>query len=75
MKLIYIFVDTIRKKMETPRNYTEAKRMGWTTKRVSDYNGGKIRVDLSPRFYNGGKAIISFWLTYTGCKRLGIKFY
>lgn len=60
--------------MKTPRNYTEAKRMGWVTSKVNDHgNGSQIRVDLRPRFYNGGKSIISFWITYRGAKRLGIK--
>jgi hypothetical protein len=38
MKLSYIFVDTIRKKMETPRNYTQAKGIveGLKTKFIKD---------------------------------------
>ena len=56
----------------TQRNYTQAKLQDWKTVKVLEGNYGKVRVDLSPRFYNGGKSIISFWLTYTGAKRLGI---
>lgn len=58
--------------MALPKTYTQAKNENWVTKRVNQYND-KVRVDLTPRFYNGGKAIISFWLTRTGAKRLGIK--
>ncbi len=58
--------------MTTPKTYTQAKNEGWITTKVNNGDYGKIRVDLKPRFYNGGKAIISFWLTYKGAKRLGI---
>lgn len=57
--------------MKAPRSYTEAKKQGWITKKVLPGNK-MVRIDLTPRFYNGGKAIISFWLTYTGAKRLKI---
>lgn len=57
--------------MSQPRTYTQAKNENWVTKKVND-SGNMIRVDLTPRFYNGGKAIISFWLTRTGAKRLGV---
>jgi hypothetical protein len=63
----------MKKQTTTPRNYTQAKNEGWVTKRVNDGNHGKVRVDLVPRFYNGGKAIVSFWITYTGAKRLGLQ--
>ena len=58
--------------MATPKTYTQAKKEGWITKKVLQGNYGKVRVDLTPRFYNGGRSIISFWITYVGAKRLGI---
>lgn len=60
--------------MTLPRTFTQARREGWIIKGF--YQGrDKVRVDLTPRFYNGGKSIIGFWMTYSGIKRLGIKLF
>jgi len=55
----------------TPKTFTAAKKENWIVKNVNQLQT-KVRVDMQPRFYKGGKAIVSFWLTYTGAKRLNI---
>ena len=56
-----------------PRNFTQAKKEGYVISNILEGRFGKNRIDMKPRFYRSGmKSIISFWLTYSGCKRLGI---
>lgn len=54
-----------------PRTYTQAKQLGYFIDSIY-YGSEKIRVTLKQRY---GKGIASFWLTYSGAKRLGINVY
>ena len=59
-----------------PRTITQARNEGYYVSNVLYGNFGKNRVDMKPRFFSQGKyAIVSFWITYRGCKRLGINQY
>jgi hypothetical protein len=59
--------------MKTPRTITEARKMGYVVKKVLE-GYDKYRVDMVPRFYREDmKAIVSFYITYKGAKRLRIQ--
>jgi hypothetical protein len=62
--------------MKTPRNYTEAIKTGYKTKKVTYCNNRQVRVDLEITGYaNDRKPFLSFWLSKKGCERLGIIIY
>ena len=59
--------------MNTPKSIKQAFDMGYKIKKVLPGNFGRNRVDMVPRFPNRElKSIVSFWITYLGCKRLQI---
>lgn len=59
--------------MKAPRSIKQAFDMGYKIKRVLPGNFGRNRVDMVVRFpHMECKPIVSFWITYVGCKRLHI---
>jgi len=57
--------------MNTPRTIKSAIHSGYVISNVSNYNSGKERVDLKPRFYNPGmKAVLSFWVSRNFARKI-----
>lgn len=55
-----------------PRNYTQARNMGYIITRVNP-GRNQVRVDLKQRFFDPrNPSVVSFYITYTGAKRLGL---
>ena len=58
------------------RNLKQALQNGYKLTKIYSKGSKRIRVDVTPRFYqNGMKAILSFWLTDKYIKKTYPSFY